>query len=116
MDNCCYVGSVKDSVVGEGEIADYLLYTLNRRRNYSYVPVLGIGKPTDNLSVLLTLMCSKYKKDELSAARMFIRLYREGKFGLFLLDDLVYSVSENKQIPIHNISSKNYSFLLCFLA
>ncbi|KAK8822567.1 hypothetical protein WA577_005727 [Blastocystis sp. JDR] len=30
-------GSVKDSIVGEDEIADYLLFTLNHKGNFSYV-------------------------------------------------------------------------------
>ena len=82
------IGSVKDSVVGEFEIADYLLYILNQRGNFSYVDVLGLKEPTDSLKELIMGICNKYKKDELSAARLFIRFYREGKYGLFILDNL----------------------------
>ena len=82
------MGSVKDSVVGEFEIADYLLFLLNQRGIFSYVDALGLKEPTDSLKELITGICNKFKKDELSAARLFIRFYREGKFGLFLLDTL----------------------------
>lgn len=79
---------MKDSVVGEDEIADYLLFTLNRRSNFSYVEKVGLKEPTDSLPVLIQAMEARFKKDPLACARRFIRLYREGAFGLFILDDL----------------------------
>ena len=79
--------------------------------------VLGLKHPTDNIDELLSEICSRYKKDELSASRLFLRYYREGKFGLFLLDHLEYYVSFKKQKPFHNKAKQIiYSFLLCFLA
>ena len=64
--------------MGEDEIADYLLFTLNRRSNFSYVEKVGLKEPME----------ARFKKDPLACARRFIRLYREGAFGLFVLDDL----------------------------
>ena len=85
-------GSVKDSVVGEEEIADYLLFTLNQRGNFSYVKELGLDAPTDNIKDVLNHVASRSGKDTLYAARSMLRKYRDGKFGLFLLDALLYSV------------------------
>ena len=82
------VGSVKDSVVGEGEIADYLLFTLNQTNNFRYVEEIGLEEPTDEITDVLNTISRRSGKDELSAARLFIRKYREGKFGMFLLDTL----------------------------
>ena len=74
--------------MGEDEIADYLLFTLNRRSNFSYVEKVGLKEPTDSLPILIQAMEARFKKDPLACARRFIRLYREGAFGLFVLDDL----------------------------
>lgn len=89
-------------MVGEYEIADYLLFTLNQRKNWSYVQKLGITEPTDSLNQLIKEIMTHYKKDELTAARLFIRFYREGRFGLFLLDDFAYLVYSYKQFLVHN--------------
>lgn len=87
-----HLGSVKDSVVGEEEIADYLLFTLNQRRNFSYVTELGLDSPTDNILDVLNHVASRSGKDTLYASRFMLRKYREGKFGLFLLDNLSFPV------------------------
>lgn len=79
---------MKDSVVGEDEIADYLLFTLNHKGNFSYVEKVGLKQPTDELPILIEAMMERYKKDALACARRFIRMYRDGIFGSFLLDDL----------------------------
>ena len=81
-------GSVKDSVVGEGEIADYLLFVLNSKRNFSYVEQLGLEEPTDNIDEVIDRMMNRFGQDAITCARRFIKMYREGKFGLFLLDSL----------------------------
>ena len=86
--NLALCGSVKDSVVGEGEIADYLLFLLNSKQNFSYVEQVGLKEPTDNIDELIDRMMDRFGQDAISSARRFIKMYREGKFGLFLLDSL----------------------------
>ena len=88
-------GSIKDSVVGEGEIADYLLFTLNEKHNFSYVEQVGLSEPTDDVDELIGSMMRRFGQDSLSAARKFLKMYREGKFGQFLLDKLQLSVLLN---------------------
>ena len=102
----CRVGSVKDSIVGEDEIADYLLFTLNHKGNFSYVEKVGLKQPTDELTVLIEAMMARFKKDALACARRFIRMYRDGAFGLFLLDDVspVCSSHVATNTPIPSVS------------
>ncbi|XP_068225605.1 mitochondrial ribosome-associated GTPase 1 isoform X2 [Palaemon carinicauda] len=45
--------TIKDHLVGETSIADYLLYFLNNRGNHKYVEYLGLEKPTDDIRELL---------------------------------------------------------------
>ena len=92
-----YVGSVKDSVVGEEEIADYLLFSMNRNKHFEYVKELDLDKPTDEITEVLSHIMRRSGKDSLSAARFFLRKYREGKFGLFLLDELQYTVCKKQK-------------------
>lgn len=102
-------GSVKDSVVGEGEIADYLLFLLNSKQNFSYVEQVGLKEPTDNVDVLIDRMMDRFGQDAISSARRFIKMYREGKFGLFLLDSLSLPVC----FSIHtNDSLRSFMMLL----
>lgn len=83
---------MKDSVLGEDEIADYLLFILNQNKNFSYVSELKLDEPTDDIVDVLSHLSRTSGKDELAAARLFIRKYRQGKFGLFLLDTLSFLV------------------------
>lgn len=92
----------KDDIVGETNIADYLLYWMNKNGNFNYVEFLGLNEPTDDI-LLALLSCAKkigktvkYKNisdnviedrpDINTAAQHFIRAFRNGHFGLTFLD------------------------------
>ena len=89
------VGSVKDDVVGIRVIAEYLLHTLNRLRCTVYVEMYGLGGPVEDIAVLLDAVAMRIgalrhqaKLDHQVAAFHFVKAFRMGKFGRFVLDDL----------------------------
>ena len=99
---CC--GAISDKVVGETNIADYLLFQLNRQRQFAYVEQLGLKQPTDDINLLLTALAVKHnfftrvkdmEKGGVSkrtipnteqSAMMFLKEFRGGNFGPFNLD------------------------------
>jgi len=99
---CC--GAISDQIVGEANIADYLLYSLNKQRRFQYVEALGLKQPTDDINVLLvalalkhgfhkTIFCVETRKQRTipkldDSASRFIRLFREGKLGPFNFDNV----------------------------
>ncbi|XP_015262686.1 PREDICTED: mitochondrial ribosome-associated GTPase 1, partial [Gekko japonicus] len=46
-------GTIRDHLVGEDVIADYLLYTLNRQQQFSYVERYKMTSPCDDVETLL---------------------------------------------------------------
>ncbi|XP_066985963.1 mitochondrial ribosome-associated GTPase 1 [Macrobrachium rosenbergii] len=94
--------TVKDHIVGETSIADYLLFILNDKGNHKYVDYLGLEDPTDDITELLILTAVRhnwYRKSRthqgmlklpntLASASMFLKGYRTGKYGPVILDDL----------------------------
>lgn len=86
-------------------MADFLLYTLNKRGNFSYVEKLGLDGPSDEIeSVLLKaalhLNCFRIGKnlenreekvkfpDFPMAAHSFVQMFRRGDLGKFFLDEI----------------------------
>ncbi len=53
---------------------------MNRHGHFEYVKELNLEKPTDEITEVLTHIMRRSGKDSLSAARFFLRKYREGKF------------------------------------
>jgi len=98
-------GCVKDDEVGLENIVDYILYFLNKRGMFDYVSYYGLEEPTDDVYVLLTAMAKNlgwtrrvrniitntggYKRqyDTRRCAEYFIKQYRSGELGEFLLDE-----------------------------
>lgn len=95
--------SFKDDIVGEENIADYLLFWLNKHGNFSYVDYLGLKEPTDDIYLAL-LSCAKLlnktvriknvalntveeRPDIKLAAMHFIKGFRTGLFGKMFLDE-----------------------------
>lgn len=90
--------------VGEENIADYLLYWLNKHGNFSYLDTMGLDEPTDDITHVLlagahrigrTLKLKSFasngmevKPDLLSSARHFINAFRKGEFGKICLDKI----------------------------
>ncbi|CDR93746.1 Mitochondrial GTPase 1 [Babesia bigemina] len=87
------IGCVDDHSAGVDYIADYILYTLNRKRMFDYVNVLGLPGPTDDVKEVMEHISRiaerKYSTVEPSNCyRIFINQFRQGNFGLICLDDL----------------------------
>merc|ERR1711860_203987 len=100
--------TISEKQIGEQFIADYLLFTLNKLRNFSYVDEFGLQDPTDDIRQLLIHVAKSQNmlrtaKDlrtgrlvQLpcldSAAIRFVSTFRKGGFGLINLDkDMVSS-------------------------
>jgi hypothetical protein len=49
-----FIGNLPDHDVGTMLIADYILFTLNRRGNYRYVKFFGLEGPSDCITTVLT--------------------------------------------------------------
>lgn len=101
--------SMQDHLVGMTNIADYLLYWLNKNEHFSYVKELGLKEPCDDITEVLTVSALSQNlyikmKDpssgqivrrpdlEISAYR-FVTLFRKGKLGQFVLDSDVINGS-----------------------
>ena len=94
---------VPDHIVGEVNVADYILFWMNSRENFQYVEHFGLSDASDNILDILARiaidnkMISKvrsvvtneyvYRPDNVSAARLLISAFRNGKLGQFVLDD-----------------------------
>ncbi|XP_077207133.1 mitochondrial ribosome-associated GTPase 1 isoform X2 [Paroedura picta] len=97
-------GAIRDHLVGEDVIADYLLHTLNSRQQFSYVERYKMTSPCDNVETVLksiavflgktrrvkvftgtgdvTVMAPNYN----AAAVDFIGAFRKGLLGKVMLD------------------------------
>ncbi|EEQ28788.1 Mitochondrial GTPase 1 [Microsporum canis] len=95
-------GIIKDSLVPIITLADYLLFQMNRHllmnKYQNYCP------PTNDIMELLGAISRRAGRlvkggepDYEAAARLFITQWREGKLGLFMLDDVV-KISQEKKI------------------
>lgn len=95
------VSCMQDHLVGEIQIADYILFWLNKNGFFQYVEVLNLKEPTDSIEELLlgvSMTTQKYiqyrhpdgtkkiRPDFDYAARQLIRAFREGRLGQFNLD------------------------------
>lgn len=49
----CAAGTLRDELVGEEYLADYLLYTLNRLQHFGYVDRYSLSGPMDHIQPLL---------------------------------------------------------------
>ncbi|XP_025896469.1 mitochondrial ribosome-associated GTPase 1 [Nothoprocta perdicaria] len=97
-------GAIRDHLVGEDVMADYLLYTLNRQRQFSYVQRYGLPEACDDIEQVLkrvALALGRTHKvkvltgtgnvnvttlDYSAAAYEFIRAFRAGHLGRVTLD------------------------------
>ncbi|KAJ8014033.1 hypothetical protein DPEC_G00036040 [Dallia pectoralis] len=97
-------GTILDHLVGEDIMADYLLFSLNRLKKYSYVEKYDLGEPTDDIQQVLKCIAVKLGKTQRvkaitglgnititvpnypAAAYGFIRAFRKGELGQVILD------------------------------
>jgi mitochondrial GTPase 1 len=93
----------QDHLVGTDNIADYLLYWLNRHKVFQYLDAMGLDEPTDDITHVLLAGAKRLgrtiqirnvensmeiKPDLLSASKAFINEFRKGNFGKLCLDEL----------------------------
>eukprot|EP01113_Clastostelium_recurvatum_P011690 TRINITY_DN15984_c0_g1_i1.p1 TRINITY_DN15984_c0_g1~~TRINITY_DN15984_c0_g1_i1.p1 ORF type:complete len:125 (-),score=23.91 TRINITY_DN15984_c0_g1_i1:221-574(-) len=88
-------GAVKETIVEEGVLADYLLYSLNRMHALGYVEAYGLPGPCDEIVTVLEAIARKLGflsasnvPDVHAAARAFLSHFRSGKLGHLTLDDI----------------------------
>ncbi|KAK2824241.1 hypothetical protein Q5P01_021416 [Channa striata] len=97
-------GTILDHLVGEDIIADYLLYSLNRLGQFSYVEKYELQEPSDDIQHVLKHIAVKLRKTQrvkaitgvgnitvimpnyTAAAYDFIRSFRKGELGQVILD------------------------------
>eukprot|EP00160_Parvularia_atlantis_P022171 Unigene98_Nuclearia_a/m.314 Unigene98_Nuclearia_a/g.314 ORF Unigene98_Nuclearia_a/g.314 Unigene98_Nuclearia_a/m.314 type:complete len:345 (+) Unigene98_Nuclearia_a:27-1061(+) len=89
------IAAIKDHLVGELVLADFLLYTLNRIGSTAYLAPCGLREPSDDITVVLTALSRRVgavlrqgEPDLDLAARHFLTSYREGRLGRYTLDVL----------------------------
>lgn len=74
-----------DSGIDCIEVADYILYKLNKNREFTYTRIYNMLLPTDNISELLTHIPGPTEKQQ---ALRFIRDYQRNRLGFMILDDI----------------------------
>ncbi|KFO76822.1 Mitochondrial ribosome-associated GTPase 1, partial [Cuculus canorus] len=97
-------GAIRDHLVGEDIMADYLLYALNKRQQFGYVQRYGLAEACDDIKVLLrhvALAQGRTQKVKVltgtgnvnvtmlsypAAAYEFLRDFRAGRLGRVTLD------------------------------
>jgi len=87
------LGSIPDLVAGEYYIADYILYRLNKALNFTYVEVLGLDCPYNNVRMMSADIVRgrgniASEQSPLAGCRRFISLFRRGGFGQIMFDDI----------------------------
>jgi len=91
-----------EKIVGQVDIADYILFFLNSRRNFTYVDYFDLGEPMDDIKDLLYKVAianklvvksrdiatgkMKYYPNFDQSAQKFFAAFREGHLGKVLLD------------------------------
>lgn len=81
-------GAIRDKIVGEETICEYLLYVLNKQNQViidGYTDKLQLREPTTQLQTVLNVLGS-HSIGNVNACRKFLQLYRSGKLGRFCLD------------------------------
>ncbi|WEW55946.1 Mitochondrial GTPase 1 [Emydomyces testavorans] len=86
-------GIIKDSLISEITIADYLLYHINKNKRYAYRKYC---EPTNDIMELLNAFALKSGciakgglPDIHMAARKFRHMWYQGKFKYFVMDDVL---------------------------
>ena len=97
------LATLKDEQVGVLDIADYILYQLNKNYNFAYVDVMGLAEPQDEIWPMLRSSAeakghfrtlSKAMTGDTDqdvpcverAAIEFIKAFRNGSLGKIILD------------------------------
>jgi ribosome biogenesis GTPase A len=83
----CLIHSIKDNILGENLISDYLLFLLNNKKKFSYMKLYNLKEPIDNFDELLKLVGNN-ENDYHKITIKFLENYRLGNFGKFTLDEI----------------------------
>lgn len=104
---------LQDHQVGPINIADYLLFWMNQNENYSYVDLLGLQEPSDDIAKVLltganflekTIVKKRYDNylmriPHLEAAAIhMIKAFRTGSLGKVFLDNNFFPKKESNKI------------------
>lgn len=97
-------GAIRDHLVGEDIMADYLLYVLNQQQQFGYMELYGLPEASDNIRHVLKYVAVALGKtqkvkvltgtgnvnmtmlDYSAAAYEFLRAFRAGRLGRLTLD------------------------------
>lgn len=86
------VETFADHKIGEEVMADFLLYTLNKQNNASYVEMCGLDEPSDDFEHVIASLASKQglirggAPDIRFSSMKLLSWFRDGKFGRITLD------------------------------
>lgn len=88
-------GAVKQEVVDADILSDFLLYTLNTKGISKYTKFMKVPEESDDILHVLTeieaYISGRRSKGEISlhnAAHFFLRKFRQGALGHFVLDEV----------------------------
>lgn len=86
-------GNIKDKIAGKEIILDYLLWFMNRNKEFDYVKALKLENPSDSIHEVVKEVGEKFRIQNTSNTHDFIfKCFKEGKFGKFTFDD--YNTNE----------------------
>ena len=96
------ISCLKDEVIGIQAIADYALYWMNKNREEKYVKYFNLENPSDSIIEVLLQICTRKRLTQSysdpvtrkqlprpnleAAAGVFVKAFRTGCFGRFVLD------------------------------
>ena len=96
------ISCLKDEVIGIQTIADYALYWMNKNREEKYVKYFNLENPSDSIIEVLLQICTRKRLTQIysdpvtrkqlprpnleAAAGVFVKAFRTGCFGKFVLD------------------------------
>ncbi|CDJ63114.1 GTPase domain-containing protein, putative [Eimeria necatrix] len=95
------LGILPEHLIGEELAADYLLFQLNKNRQFGYVQVLGLNGPTNDIYEVSRHICQtlgrrqeRFSLPPVDLSRgfvFFLNLFREGHLASLCLDTLPYA-------------------------
>eukprot|EP00300_Choanocystis_sp_HF-7_P014430 c18687_g1_i2.p2 GENE.c18687_g1_i2~~c18687_g1_i2.p2 ORF type:complete len:116 (+),score=31.13 c18687_g1_i2:692-1039(+) len=80
-------GSIRDGIVDADTLALNALEFLNSTNPLAYQTQLGVTSPITNIHSLLEALSHRFGPKD-SSSGLFVKLFRQGAFGTFTLDNL----------------------------
>ncbi|GAW82871.1 GTP-binding protein [Plasmodium gonderi] len=92
------IGNALDYKYDHMYVGDYILFTLNKHKNFNYVKMIGLEQPTNDIRFVSNVistklnLCRNYKYLDINGGcRYFIDMFRLGLFGHICLDTVPHS-------------------------